>query len=97
MDSNKQIKIPGKIWDAVADVASIKAVQDANGSPSAITSLIEESVKTAAPLIVAAELERVASELLVDSECYSGTGGRACADWAAQLRQRAGKLRGETR
>jgi hypothetical protein len=47
MNQATPVEISAEIWDAVAEVASIEAVIEANGRPSAITTLIEESVKAA--------------------------------------------------
>lgn len=83
MNQANGVEIPASAWTAAAGVASVEVVRDVNGSPSRITTLIEDTVRATASLIVAAELERLVDE----------------TDWAwavgSSLRARAAELRGE--
>jgi hypothetical protein len=85
MDENRQLEIPDEAWDAVVTAVPIDAVVAAKGSAWDINDLQQKAVEAAAPLIVAAELERMAD--IIDNAPYP----------LEELKHRAAELRGETR
>jgi len=90
-----EMEIPDEVWDAVVKAAPLKDVISAKGSAWDINELQERAVVSAAPLIVAAELERLAAKLEVAIE---GTHGGLYDGYSAAislLERRASELRGE--
>ena len=100
------LTIPDEVWDAVAAAVPIESVVAAEGSAWDISTLVQRGVEAAAPLIVAAELDRIADEIGAAATLAHESAGEdaaaalaAVADLsiAARLRARACALSGEGR
>lgn len=91
MSENPQVTIPDEAWDAVVEACPIKDVVAAKRSAWDINDLQQKAVEAAAPLIVAAELERLAP-LWDGGTAMPPVSGTYVA---RQLRARAAQLRGE--
>jgi hypothetical protein len=93
-----EVNIPDEAWDAVVSAVPIEAVVAAKGSAWDINELQERAVRAAAPLILAAELERLAGDV---PHVYFGDQetqrvfDEGVAHVVTYLRPRASELRGE--
>lgn len=85
--------VPDEAWDVVVKACPIKDVVAAKGSAWDINDLQQKAVEAAAPLIVAAELERLAVEESVNVN-EGGYQWRAVS--TEDLYMRAAELRGES-